>query len=221
MMRMNQMMKNSKMKNNLTPAQYLASADPILGAVIEKITLPKRAPAKNHFYALVRAIMRQQLSGRAADAIERKFLALFSLRLPAPAQILAMPDMTIRSAGLSFAKISYIKNVARASVEGDIAFDHLRTLSDEEIIAKLTKIKGIGEWTAEMFLMFTLGREDLFSYGDLGLKNAMQRLYKMRRHPSKQRALQIAKKWSPHRSLACRYLWASLELNGYIQYTGG
>ena len=194
-----------------SPVEYLTSVDPILGATIAKITLAPEKRNTNYFYALVRAVMRQQLSGRAADAIEGKFLALFSSQVPTPAQILALSDTILRTAGLSFSKISYIKNICQATEAGEIIFDQLRTLTDDEVIILLTKVKGIGRWTAEMFLMFTLKRPDIFSYGDLGLKNAMQRLYRMRKDPSQKRALQIAKKWSPHRTLACRYLWASLD----------
>lgn len=210
------------MTENLTPTKYLASADPILGGVIKRIELPERTPNRDYFFALVRTIIRQQLSGRAADAIERNFLALFDSSVPSPAEILVLSDLTLRGAGFSFSKISYIKNLARATEEGlahpklhakegSIVFDQLDALTNEEIVALLTQVKGIGQWTVEMFLMFTLERPDIFSYGDLGLRNAMQRLYKFKKHPSKRTAERIAKRWSPHRTLACRYLWASLQ----------
>ncbi len=187
--------------------KYLSDVDPILGEVIKRVTLEKRVPQENRFYALVSEIIGQQLSGKAGDAIEKKFLALFDSRLPSPEEILAMPDEMIRTAGLSFSKISYIKNIALA----DIAFDSFSELGDEEIIKKLITIKGVGRWTAEMFLMWTLSRPDVFSYGDLGLRKAMQRLYNLKKEPTLKKAAQISNRWKPHRTLACRYLWASLD----------
>lgn len=193
--------------------QHLQAVDPILGAVIEKSKLSKVKPRTNYFQSLVEEIISQQLSGRVADVITERFIGLFdNAPFPTPDSILARSDEELRKAGLSYQKISYIKNVSRAVSAGELDFKKFPALTDEEIIASLTQIKGIGRWTAEMFLMFTLGREDIFSYGDLGLKNAMQRIYGFRKHPSKKTAERISKKWHPHRTLACRYLWASLDL---------
>jgi DNA-3-methyladenine glycosylase II len=201
-----------------SPHKYLILADPVLGAVIGKIKLPKAKPRANHFQSLVEEIISQQLSGRVADVITERFVRLFKNQkperpFPKPKNVLRMLDENIRAAGLSYQKIGYIKNIARAVENRELVFEKLKDCENEEAIEILTKIKGIGRWTAEMFLMFTLGREDIFSYGDLGLKNAMQRLYGLRKHPSKKTAERISKKWKPHRTLACRYLWASLELN--------
>ena len=191
---------------------YLQSKDPILSTVIEKISLPRRAAKKNRFEALVSEIISQQLSIKAADAIERKFVALFHPHnFPKAREVLLCSDEKLRGAGLSFSKISYIKNVARAVEEGTLDFKKLVKLSDEEVITQLTAIKGIGRWTAEMFLMFTLERPDIFSHGDLGLRKAIQRLYQLENHPSREQAELIASHWRPHRTLACRYLWASLK----------
>lgn len=202
-----------------SPIIHLQTVDPILEAVIEKITLEKRKPRTDYFQSLVEEIISQQLSGRVADVITERFVALFPTRqadstsFPKPDAILARSDDELRKAGLSYQKISYIKNVSRAVSAGELDFKKFPALTDEEIIALLTKIKGVGRWTAEMFLMFTLGREDIFSHGDLGLKNAIQRLYGLRKHPSTKTAERISKKWRPHRTLACRYLWASLKPN--------
>ena len=188
----------------------------MLGAVIERVDLPERRPHKNHFYALAREIIRQQLSGKAADAIERRFLALFSPRknfFPKPEDISAMPDARMRASGLSYAKISYLKNLSKAVADNTLDFGRLAALADEDVIAALTEIKGIGRWTAEMFLMFALGRPDVFSYGDQGLKNAIKLLYKMRAHPTPRQAASIAARWRPHRTTACYYLWASLKFD--------
>ncbi|TSC77396.1 MAG: DNA-3-methyladenine glycosylase II [Parcubacteria group bacterium Gr01-1014_33] len=192
---------------------HLQTADPILGQVIAKITLASRKPNRDYFYVLAREIMRQQLSGASADAIENRFCALFgSGGFPLPKKILAMPDEKIRSAGLSYPKVKYIKCLAKAVLDNTLDLDRISACSDEKVIVSLTQVKGIGRWTAEMFLMFALNRPDVFSYGDQGLKNAMRRLYKMRNHPTQKRAAQISNRWKPHRTLACRYLWASLKL---------
>ena len=188
----------------------------MLGEVIVRVELPEFKPHKNHFYALAREIIRQQLSGASADAIERRFVALFFRRknfFPKAAQILAMPDERMRSSGLSRAKISYLKNLAAAVADKKLDFKRLAVLPDEEVIMRLTEIKGIGQWTAEMFLMFALDRPDVFSYGDQGLRNAMVRLYGLRVHPSRARAEKISRRWRPYRTLAARYLWASLKMD--------
>ena len=199
------------------PKEYLRRVDKVLGAVIERVDLPERKPHKNHFYAVARGIIRQQLSGASADAIERRFAALFSGRknfFPKAEQILTMPDARMRASGLSHAKISYLKNLSRAVADKKLDFKRVALLPHEDVIAALTEIKGIGRWTAEMFLIFALDRPDVFSAGDQGLKNALVRLYRMRAHPSRSRAEKISAQWSPHRTLACRYLWASLSMDG-------
>jgi len=204
------------MKSDKKARNHLKKVDPVLGNVIEAVTLPMRRRPKDRFYALVRAIIRQQLSGKAADAIERKFIEICGggkgrSSFPTASEMLKIPDEKMRRAGLSYGKVSYIKNLARAVHARELDLNAIHKLSNEAAIESLVKIKGIGRWTAEMFLMFTLGRPDIFSYGDLGLKNAMVKLYKLREVPSGKRAEEISKKWSPHRTLACLYLWASLN----------
>lgn len=200
------------MKSAKAAREHLKKVDPILGRVIEVVQLPKRRRFKDRFYALTRAIIRQQLSGKAADSIERKFIEICGKgTFPAAEEILKISDKKMRKAGLSGGKVSYIKNLARAVHTLELDLDKIHKLPNEEAIEHLIKIKGIGKWTAEMFLMFTLRRLDIFSYGDLGLRNAMVKLYKLKKHPSERRAEQISKKWSPHRTLACLYLWASLN----------
>lgn len=207
----------ARQKKKTQAAQHLQTVDPVLGVVIEKIALEKRKPRTNYFQSLVEEIISQQLSGRVADVITERFVALFPTRqadstsFPDPDAILARSDEELRKARLSYQKISYIKNVSHAVIAGELDFKKFSAYTDEEVIALLTQIKGIGRWTAEMFLMFTLGREDVFSHGDLGLKNAIQRLYSFRKHPSRKTMEHISRKWSPHRTLARRYLWASLK----------
>ena len=199
------------MRSDKDGVEYLQDVDPILAEVIKEIELEEHTPRENYFYALVSEIIGQQLSGKAADAIEKRFLALFDSPLPSPEEILALSDEVIRNAGLSFSKISYIKNIARAVSEELIDFERLDELTDEEIIELLTAIKGIGRWTAEMFLMWTLERPDVFSYGDLGLRKGMKKVYNLKKEPSVKKAAQISNRWKPYRTLASRYLWASLD----------
>jgi len=203
----------------MKPHEHLKKADKLLGKIIGKIKLKDRKAYKRYFESLVVAIINQQLSGKAAATIEKRFVAIFAegpersrgSKFPRPDQVLKKSDATLRKAGLSFQKISYIKSLARLVDKKEIDFKKFSKLSDEEIIITLTKVKGIGRWTAEMFLMSCLNRPDVFSHGDLGLKNAILKWYKLdqKRHPKKYH--QLVQSWSPHRTAAARYLWASLD----------
>lgn len=187
---------------------HLKKHDKKLAEVISKVDLKSLAEVTNHFQSLVESIISQQLSVKAADTITNRFVALFPRKkFPSPQDILKTKDSIIRSVGISGQKISYIKNIAKAELD----FKEIDKMSDEEVIIELTKIKGIGQWTAEMFLMFSLQRDDVFSYGDLGLRNAMKNIYGLRKHPTIQKAEKISGAWKPYRTLACRYLWASLD----------
>ncbi len=215
------------MAKKLNPHKYLSKTDPVLRKIIGRIKLKERKAHKRYFESLVVAIINQQLSTKAADTIEKRFVALFERtsknsdgrpersriggKFPKPGQVLRKSDATLRKAGLSLQKISYIKSLAKLINQGDINFNRFSKMSDEEIIVKLTEVKGIGRWTAEMFLMFCLGRPDVFSHGDLGLKNAIKKWYKLelKRHPKKY--YKLVESWSPHRTTAARYLWASLD----------
>jgi DNA-3-methyladenine glycosylase II len=203
---------------NRKALQHLKKQDPILGAVIAKTAHiihqwdAARRP-KGHFRALVIAIINQQLSGKAADTIQKRFEALFPGKsFPEPKDVLKVHPRKMGSVGLSTMKVSFIRDLAKKILDGTVDFKKMKRWTDEEVIEHLTAVKGIGRWTAEMFLMFSLGREDVFSYGDLGLRNAMQKLYRLRKQPSPKRAEKISLLWKPYRSLASRYLWASLEL---------
>ena len=194
------------------PRKHLQKVDPILKKIIGKVELKERKPHKRYFESLCVAIINQQLSGKAAATIEKRFIGLFSSeKFPTPRQVLHKSDARLRSAGLSFQKIGYIKSLAGLVEKGKIDFKKFKKLSDEEIIALLTEVKGIGRWTAEMFLMFCLARPDVFSHGDLGLKNAIKKWYKLdiKLHPKKYHRL--VESWSPHRTIAARFLWASLN----------
>lgn len=184
--------------------------DPIIKKLIKKYPKPHFEDRSAFLMReLIESIISQQLSIKAADTIFARFVGLFSDgEFPTPKQILAMDDETMRSAGLSFAKISYVKSVANAFVSDLLDIEKIRNQSDEEVITELTQIKGIGRWTAEMILIFTLNRPDVFSIGDLGLRKAITNLYGI---TDRKEMIELAETWKPHRSTACWYLWRSLE----------
>ncbi len=162
-----------------------------------------------HIY-LCASIMSQQLSTKVADVIYQRFLNLFDTVNPTAEQILATPFDTLRAIGLSNAKTNYVHNVARFAIEKGIDHKHLNKLSNEEVIEYLTEIKGVGRWTTEMLLMFALGREDVFAIDDLGVQNAMIKLYNLDKTDKKElrgNLLRISQKWSPYRTYACIHLW--------------
>jgi DNA-3-methyladenine glycosylase II len=165
---------------------------------------------KNLCIYLCASIMSQQLSTKVATVIYQRFLDLFGGKEPTPEQIIAMPPATLRAIGLSNAKVSYVQNVARFAIEQGMDHKKLGKMDNEQVIEYLTQIKGVGRWTAEMLLMFALGREDVFAIDDLGIQNAMIALYKLDREDKKafrEKMLTISKKWAPYRTYACIYLW--------------
>jgi len=164
------------------------------------------------FEDLVGAVISQQLSWKAADSIFNRFKAVFSTdKFPDPQLVLDTEELILKDTGLSYAKVKYIHNVARAFVEKQLEVTKIREMTDEEVIAVLTQVKGIGRWSAEMILITTLNRPDVFSIGDLGLRNAIEKLYGIK---ERERMVALAKSWSPNRSTACWYLWRSLETKG-------
>lgn len=166
---------------------------------------------KNIALKLIGSIMSQQLSVKVAEVIYRRFLNLYGGKEPKAQQILDTDTTVLRSIGLSNAKVSYVHNVARFVIEEKLTDAKLHKLSNEEVITYLTQIKGVGKWTVEMLLMFYLGREDIFSVDDLGIQQAMIRLYKLDATDKKAcraKLLELSKKWSPYRTHACRYLWS-------------
>lgn len=192
--------------------EFFKKADPIIWSLFEKAQPTILRRSKNYFQSLVGAIISQQLSGKAADTIIKRFNALFPTgKFPTPAEVLAKNDADLRASGVSGSKVLYIKNIAIAFENGSLDFEHIDKKTDAEIIEMMVKIKGIGRWTAEMFLIFSLGRPDVFSFGDLGLRNAVKKLYKLRKDPSPARLKQISSKWEPYRTTASLYLWASLD----------
>jgi len=165
----------------------------------------------NYFFSLCREIITQQLAGGAARAIFGRFEKLFTTETVTAEKILLIPDQIIRDTGASWAKVKYIKSLAQCVVSKIIHLNKLNELSDAEVIEELVKVKGIGPWTAEMFLMFSLGREDVFSYGDLGLRHAIQKLYNFKKEPTIKQMEKITSKWSPYRTYAALLLWKSID----------
>lgn len=167
---------------------------------------------ENHFQSLVRAIANQQLSGKAAKTILNRMLALFKPgRFPTPQEYLKMSDQKLRAIGFSNSKVAYTKNIARFFIERKKEMQKIHEFTDEEVIKLLTEIKGVGVWTAEMFLMSSLGREDVFSYGDLGLRKGLQKVYKFKKEPTLKQMEKIVEAWKPYRTHGARYIWASLS----------
>lgn len=191
---------------------HFRGADPILYKVVEQVGyLEDIVPRKpqDYFRFLCREIISQQLATAAANAIHKRFLNLFPARRPSVKLLTFISEKDLREVGMSWAKARYIKDIAQKLSIKEVRLSSLSKLADEEVIAELAKIKGVGRWTAEMFLIFSLGRPDVFSFGDLGLKRAMQKLYGMPSF-SMEQAIPIVSSWSPYRSFASRILWRAL-----------
>ena len=192
---------------------HLKRVDPVLAHVIVAVG-PSRIRLRTdgtHFQALARAIVFQQLSGKAAGTIFARFNALFPDESPTPEALLELSDTALRGAGLSRQKIGYLRDLSSKVVDGTLPLDAVERMADEDLIAHLVQVKGIGRWTAQMFLLFRLGRPDVLPELDLGIQNAIRRAYRKRKRPSPKQVKQIGAKWSPHCSVACWYLWRSLE----------
>jgi DNA-3-methyladenine glycosylase II len=171
-----------------------------------------RPDPDDHYGALVRAIVGQQLSVKAARSIYNRLTARFSGRPPTPQEILDDdPEALREAAGLSRAKVGFLRSLAEHVLSGQLELERLNELADEEVIAELTAVKGIGTWSAHMFLMFHLQRPDVLALGDLGIRRAMERAYGLAELPAPAQMEEIAEPWRPYRSLACRYLWRSLD----------
>jgi DNA-3-methyladenine glycosylase II len=197
---------------NLETALTHLQKDPVMKGLIEKYDQPEFTQSNDVFSDLVEAIIGQQLSGKAAATIVARFKDLISSEGLdfLPADVFKLPDRKIRACGVSFAKCKYIKNLCQAIVTNQLNMAKLAELSESEVIEALTQVKGIGPWTAEMILIFSLNRSDVFSTSDLGLRTAVSKLYYVNRNDIKTIEA-ISLKWRPYRSIACRYLWNSLK----------
>ena len=195
---------------------HLRRSDPVLAKVIAAVgKLPDgregRPNREDHYGALVRAIAGQQLSVKAARSIYGRLTDRFDGRPPTPEEILAdEPEELRAAAGLSRAKVGYLRSLAEHTLTGELELERLDELDDDTVIAELTAVKGLGVWTAHMFLMFHLDRPDVLPVGDLGIRRAIERAYELDELPDAAAMEEIALPWRPHRTLACRYLWRSL-----------
>jgi DNA-3-methyladenine glycosylase II len=194
----------------------LRAADPVMerlvdehGALVRKDL--KRERPGDAYGALLRSIVGQQLSTKAAATIYGRMLELFDGHAPTPKQLLAVDPDRIRAAGLSRPKISYLRDLAEHVEKGELELEHFDDMPDKDVIEQLTAVKGIGEWSAHMFLMFHLGRPDILPVGDQGIRRAVQVQYRLRKVPDPKRLEKIARPWRPYRTLACLYLWSSLD----------
>ena len=197
---------------NQDPLELLSKQDVLLGILIKSIGNYSIQIHDNQFESLLKSIIYQQLAGSAANAIYSRFLLYYGDSLPTPEQIISTSNTVLRfTIGLSFKKIEYIKNLSTKILSGELNIQGLPDLQDEEVIAELVKEKGIGRWTAEMFLIFCLQREDVIPLGDLGVKKAIQKLYNLSELPTHQYMLEVSSRWKPYRSIATWYLWKSLS----------
>jgi DNA-3-methyladenine glycosylase II len=194
----------------------LRDGDPVMARLIDehgalvRRDLMRERPG-DAYGALLRSIVGQQLSTKAARTIYGRMIDLFGGHAPTPRQLLAVDPERIRAAGLSRPKIAYLRDLAQHVEDGRLELERLPELSDEEVSAQLTAIKGLGQWTADMFLMFHLRRPDVLPVGDQGIRRAVQVEYRLRKLPDAKRMERIARPWRPYRTLACLYLWSSLD----------
>lgn len=199
---------------------HLSKNDSVLEIIIKKIGDCKLKPHKRYFENLVDGIISQQLSLKAAESIFNKFKRLFDgdERFPSPEAIVSVSDDRLRSSGLSNAKVNYVKDLAAKVIDGTIRIHNLNKMSDDEIVNELIQVKGIGMWTAHMFMIFCLGHMDVLPVGDLGFKRAVMINYKLRKMPDEKKIIKISKKhyWEPYRSIATWYHWQSLSLNNIV-----
>jgi len=190
---------------------HLKKSDPILAAIIERVGPCRMEFGPPEFHNLAESIVYQQLNGKAAATIFQRFAALAGEPLT-PEGILKLTDAQLRSVGLSKQKSSYLKDMAARASRGELDFTRLPEMTDDEVIKHLIQVKGVGVWTAHMFLMFTLRRPNVLPTGDYGIQMAMKKHYKKRKMPKPEVMTKIAKSWEPYRSVACWYLWRSLDI---------
>jgi DNA-3-methyladenine glycosylase II len=190
---------------------HLKNCDPVLCGIIERVGPFRMEYGPPEFHSLAESILYQQLNGRAAETIFNRFTALAGDPLM-PEGILKLTDEQLRSVGLSKQKSSYLRDLATKTASGVLDFSSLAEMADDEVIEHLTQVKGIGVWTAQMFLMFTLRRPDVLPTGDYGVQAAMKKHYRKRKLPKPKDMEKIARKWAPYRSIACWYLWRSLDI---------
>lgn len=194
------------------PVKYLSRVDPLLNKVIEAVGKYSIKFRHDPFQSLLESIIYQQLASAVASIIYKRFIKYYNGVLPLPSQILSTPDAILKiKVGLSSKKIEYLKDLSIRIADHRLDLNLLYTMTDEDIINQLTEVKGIGRWTAEMFLIFCLGRPDVLPVGDLGIRKAIQRVYSLPELPTPSTILAISHPWKPYRSVATWYLWKSMS----------
>lgn len=199
-----------------TPLEELRASDATLAELIDAagpldLEARRRGRPSDSYGALVRTIVGQQLSVKAARSIYERLSALFGGRTPTPEEMIAADPEDVRAAGLSRPKVAYLRDLAERVADGDLDLDGLAEMGDEEVARQLIAVKGLGQWTVDMFLMFHLGRPDVLPVGDLGVRRAVERAYGLEALPDALTLEALAERWRPHRTLACLYLWRSLD----------
>jgi len=203
-------MEKCVVKNSLANSVRVLRKDPHFAPLVRKYGLPKFTRGRNYFQSLCRSIISQQVSGAAADTIYKRFVSIFG-KFPNPEKVLSMSVKKLRSAGLSKQKVSYIRDLAQKFSDGTIVQKSLHKMSNDKVVEHLIQVKGIGEWTAHMFLIFTLNRLDVFPVGDLGVRKGFQKVYGFKKMPNLRTMERYAKPWSEHATLASWYFW---QVNG-------
>lgn len=192
--------------------KHLRKSDRRIASIIDRFGAISRDWSPDDPYeAMVESFVFQQISGSAAESILKKFKKLYGGRLPKPKQFLKTPESRVRGAGISPQKYTYIRNLCERIVDGDLDLESLHRLPDEEVIAVLDDLKGVGRWTAEMFLMFNLKRIDVFPFDDLGIRKAVMKVYGLGHMPNREKMEALSEKWRPYRSMAALYLWKSQD----------
>ena len=194
---------------------YLAENDKKLAPIIKASGPCRLKPHTDHYGELVSSIVGQQLSTKAAATIWKRILDLFGGKMPTPEQLIKVDDQKLRDAGLSWAKVKYVKDLAQHILDNRIDLEHVSTMPNDQLIEQLTAVKGLGEWSAHMFMMFGLGRLDILPTGDLGIRKAVRLIYGLKAMPTPEQIITISNKnkWHPYESVASWYLWQSLDKN--------
>ncbi len=201
---------------------FLCAADPTLAEIIAQVGPFRMMLRRGRFQVLVRAIIFQQLAGAAAQAIYERFVGLFASRsFPTPEQVACVSEERLRAVGLSRQKALYLKDLAARVTSGTLDLTRFSVMDDEAIVEQLIRVKGIGRWTAEMFLMFNLGRSDVLPVDDLGFRSAVVKAYRMERMPKAGELRSLGENWRPYRTVAVWYLWQSLKAKASVPRTGG
>ena len=201
--------------------RHLREAEPVMAGLVARYGPLHLSQTDDYFFTLVESICSQQLSSKVADTIIRRIRALVGDKEHIEAEdILPIPDQALRDLGLSWGKVRYVKDLAQKVANGEVHLARIATMDDEEVIKELTLVKGIGRWTAEMFLMFSLARPDVFAVGDYGLQVALKRLYDLPDLPKPAHMRELGEPWRPYRSYASLYLWRSITGGGDDRWAG-